>query len=146
MVVLIDSNVILDSMLKNEEFFQDAEDLLVMVDSGVLEGYVSASAITDIHYIARKAYGSKGKALELIRELLGNVRIALVDEGIIHHAVELEWNDFEDSVQFAVGERLNADYIVTRDPKGFAGNSVKIIDPKSLIALLAPEEAEETSE
>ncbi|MDR1043386.1 MAG: PIN domain-containing protein [Clostridiales Family XIII bacterium] len=139
MVVLIDSNIILDYMLKNQGFFEDAEDVLVLAESGKYTGYVSASAITDIYYIARKAHGSKEKALSLIRELLDSVHVALVDEGVIRNAVDLEWNDFEDAVQFSVGSQVNADYIVTRDPKGFSGSKIEVADPKSLISMLASE-------
>jgi predicted nucleic acid-binding protein len=139
MIALIDSNVILDSLLKNEGFYKDAEAILVMSEKDVFQGYVSASAITDIHYIARKAHG-KDRALELIDELLDNIHIALIDESVIRKAVDLKWNDFEESVQFSAGEILGADYIVTRDPKGFAESAITVITPKSFIDLLAPEE------
>jgi predicted nucleic acid-binding protein len=45
MIVLIDSNIVLDYMLKNQEFFEEAEDVLVLAESGRCTGYVSASAI-----------------------------------------------------------------------------------------------------
>jgi predicted nucleic acid-binding protein len=136
MVVLIDSNIVLDYMLKNQEFFEDAEDVLVLAEAGEYTGYVSASAITDIFYVARKAHGNKDKALSLIRELLESVHVALVDEGVIRSAVDLEFSDFEDAVQFSVGDRLNADYIVTRDSKGFVDSTIKILDPKSFLLML----------
>jgi hypothetical protein len=34
MVVLIDSNIVLDYMLKNQEFFEEAEDVLVYDENG----------------------------------------------------------------------------------------------------------------
>jgi predicted nucleic acid-binding protein len=139
MVVLIDSNIILDYMLKNQGFFEDAEDVLVLAESGKCTGYVSASAITDIYYIARKAHNSKEKALSLIRELLDSVYVALVDEGVIRNAVDLEWIDFEDAVQFSAGNQVHVDYIVTRDPKGFSFSTIEVVSPKSLLAILAPE-------
>jgi predicted nucleic acid-binding protein len=49
MVVLIDSNIVLDQMLKNEGFFEDAEDIMALSENGIIDAYVSASAITDIY-------------------------------------------------------------------------------------------------
>jgi hypothetical protein len=42
----------------------------------------------------------------------------------INHALELEWDGFEDSVQFTVGEALSADFIVTRNTQDFASGSI----------------------
>jgi predicted nucleic acid-binding protein len=136
MVILIDSNVVLDFMLKNEGFYEDAEDVLVLAESGEVEGYVSASAITDIFYVARKALGDKEKALGLIRSLLANVHVAAVDENVICSAVDSNWGDFEDAVQYSAGVRLDAEYIVTRDIKGFAESSIKVVTPGDLLAIL----------
>jgi predicted nucleic acid-binding protein len=137
MVVLIDSNVVLDQILKNEGFFESAEDILVLSENGVIDGYVSASAITDIHYIARKAFQDKKQALELIRALTEAVHVATVDEGIVKNAIALGWSDFEDSIQYSAGKNINVDYIVTRDPKGFAESDIATIDPESFLSLIA---------
>jgi predicted nucleic acid-binding protein len=137
MVVLIDSNIILDQMLKNEGFYEVAEDIMALSENDVIDGYVSASAITDIYYIARKAYKDKSKALELIRALIENVRVAAVNEGIVRQAIDLDWNDFEDSIQYAAGESVDAEYIITRDPKGYADSAIKVIDPKAFLELIS---------
>ena len=54
MRVLIDTNVILDFLLQRELFFQDAERLFQAIDSGQIVGYVTATTLTDIFYIARR--------------------------------------------------------------------------------------------
>jgi predicted nucleic-acid-binding protein len=113
--------------------------VLVIAESGAFDGYVSASAITDIFYVARKTLASKEKALALVRDLLEVVHVAAVDEGIIRDAVELTWNDFEDSVQYVAGEKLAADYIVTRDPRGFVGSSIETVNPKTFVSLFSAE-------
>jgi predicted nucleic acid-binding protein len=137
MVVLIDSNVVLDQILKNKDFYKVAEDILALSEKGVIDGYVSASAITDIYYIARKAYQDKNKALELISALTEIVHIAVVDEGIVKSAIDLAWSDFEDSVQYKVGDKIGAEYIITRDLKGFALSSIQVIDPESFLSLIS---------
>jgi predicted nucleic acid-binding protein len=136
MVILIDSNIVLDFMLENEGFYEDAEDVLVLAESGEVEGYLSASAITDIFYIARKALGDKEKALGLIRGLLTYIHVAIVDENVIRSAMDIDWNDFEDAVQYSAGVKLDAEYLVTRDAKGFAESSIKVVTPSDLLIIL----------
>jgi predicted nucleic acid-binding protein len=52
--VLIDTNIALDFLLQREPFFTDAERLFQAINSGLIVGYVTATTLTDIFYIARK--------------------------------------------------------------------------------------------
>jgi predicted nucleic acid-binding protein len=54
MKVLIDTNILLDFLVEREPFKKDAEELFAAIDSGQIIGYVIATTLTDIFYIARK--------------------------------------------------------------------------------------------
>ena len=64
MRALIDTNVVLDVLLRREPFVQDAAKVLKTVGRGA-EEYVSASAVTDIYYIARRELKDKARAKNL---------------------------------------------------------------------------------
>jgi len=51
----------------------------------------------------------------------------------IYKALELEWGDFEDSVQFVVGESLSVDYIITRNPSDFSPGNIPAVTPEEFI-------------
>jgi predicted nucleic acid-binding protein len=51
MQVLFDTNVLLDALLAREPFLEDATFLLEAVEAGRLEGFMSATTVTDIHYL-----------------------------------------------------------------------------------------------
>ncbi|MDR2108234.1 MAG: PIN domain-containing protein [Coriobacteriales bacterium] len=136
MILLIDSNIVLDYMLRNEGRYENAQYVLLMAEIGIVDGYVTASALTDIYYIASKAHKSKEIAFGLIKKLVEQVRIAAVDDGVIKRAIDIRWNDFEDSVQYATGKSISADYIVTRDSKDFNKSTIPVISPESLVELL----------
>ena len=133
MNVLIDTNVVLDFLLRRDPHFQDAARIIVLSEKEIISGFISASAVTDIYYIAKKETKSKDAALALIRNLLQTIRIASVTESSILEALDLNWDDFEDSVQYVVGKEIAAKYIVTRNPDDFAGNKIKILSPKEFI-------------
>ncbi|MDR1703650.1 MAG: PIN domain-containing protein [Clostridiales bacterium] len=134
MKVLIDTNVILDIILKREPYFKDAERLTVLVEKGHMIGYITAAAVTDIFYIASKKLQSKKDALEVMRKLFQTIRIAPVNEDNIHEALNLSWGDFEDAVEYSCGKSMFADYIITRDLEGFKMSSIKTLSPKDLLA------------
>ncbi|MTJ16357.1 PIN domain-containing protein [Dolichospermum sp. UHCC 0299] len=66
MKILIDTNIILDYLLEREPFLPDAEMLFQAIDSGQIIGYVTATTLTDIFYIARKPTQS----IELARQAI----------------------------------------------------------------------------
>ncbi|MDR1802477.1 MAG: hypothetical protein LBQ94_02620 [Treponema sp.] len=62
---------------------------------------------------------------------------ASVTDSNIFRAVELEWDDFEDSVQYTVGEWLSVDYIITRNTQDFSSGSIKAVTPEEFIQIVA---------
>ncbi|MDR0321662.1 MAG: PIN domain-containing protein [Treponema sp.] len=100
--------------------------------------FISASAITDIYYIARKSKSDKKIAITLIKDLLENVDVAAVTGNEIRQAISLDWGDFEDAVQYAAGESIAVDYIVTRNKADFASASIPVVHPDELLAILIP--------
>ena len=55
----------------------------------------------------------------------------------IYKALDLTWGDFEDSVQFIVGEGLDADYIVTRNTQDFSSSTVPAVTPEQFIQIIS---------
>ncbi|MDR0311106.1 MAG: PIN domain-containing protein [Acidobacteriota bacterium] len=140
MNVLIDTNVVIDVLAQREPFFEHSQLILLASEQRHLNGFVSASAITDIFYIASKFLKSKAVARELLKKhLIDTVKIATVRDDIIYEALSAEWNDFEDCVQYFVGESIGADYIVTRNPEDFSVGTIKAVSPKELLNIIAPE-------
>ena len=139
MKILLDSNVALDVLLKNEPFYDSASDVIGLSQGGV-GLFVSASAITDIYYIVSKAMKSKKIAMSLLKNLLENINVAAVTDNEIRMAVNLDWNDFEDAVQYAAGDSIDVDYIVTRNKADFTSSTLPIVSPDELLSLLIPKE------
>ena len=138
MEVLIDTNVALDVILNNAGFFANARLILELAEQKRFTGYISASAITDIFYISQKKFGKK-TAREAINHLLYVFYPATVTDENIYQALDLKWEDFEDSVQYVVGESLFVDYIVTRNTKDFTSGSINAITPEQFIKIIKEE-------
>ena len=97
------------------------------------ECLLSASAVTDIFYVLRKALQSPQQAKERVEQLATLVTFADVAGMDIHTALSREMQDFEDAVVDAVAERNEADCILTRNTKDFAGSAVPAISPTDFL-------------
>ncbi len=89
MRVLVDTNIALDFLLQREPFFQDAELLFEAIDSSQVTGYVTATTLTDIFYIARRHTRSLEQARQAIIEILNVMEICPVSRVVLESALEL---------------------------------------------------------
>jgi predicted nucleic-acid-binding protein len=136
MKLLVDTNVVLDYLLRREPFFENAAKILLLSEKGYVKCFVSASSITDIFYIAKRELKDTNTVLGLLEKLLNNIRVATVSEKSIYEALELKWKDFEDSVQFVVGKSVSVEYIITRNLDDFSNNQIKVSSPKDFLDLI----------
>ena len=140
MKVLLDTNVILDVLLKRKPFLEKSALVLLLSEKKLIDGYVSASSITDIFFLTNATYKDKQKSMELLKNLLKTINIASVTEEEIFRAVDLNWSDFEDAVQYSTGENIRADYIITRDSKGYINSTITTITPTDFLSIIEQDE------
>lgn len=137
MKLLIDTNVVLDVLLRREPFFRTAAEVLNLTQRDDVREYVSASAITDIYYIANKQMKDRDAVRDLLKRLLMVVSVAAVSEREIQNALDLAWGDFEVSVQYSVALLNEMDGIVTRNPGDYQEANMRIWIPEQALELFA---------
>ena len=133
--VLIDTNIILDIALQREPFFDDAQQVFDKIDGGEIKGYVTASSVTDIYYLAKKACGHE-KTIEFIRQLVDVIDVLSVTKETIIDALYTEFKDFEDAVQYCVADMNHIEIIVTRNKSDFALSEIEVCTPYELLQKL----------
>jgi predicted nucleic acid-binding protein len=50
--IFVDTNVVLDVLLQNKDFFSDSLKIFQFAETGVIHAYVSASSMADIRFPA----------------------------------------------------------------------------------------------
>lgn len=138
MRVLIDTNVVLDLLQEREPFVENAARLFERIDAGEIEGFITATIITNIYYIIRKAAG-KVVAQDAISQILLDLNICAVDLKVLKRALALNFEDFEDAVQYACAVVHNLDAIVTRDVSGFLHSQIPVVLPENLDSISSGE-------
>jgi predicted nucleic acid-binding protein len=136
MNVLLDTNVVLDEILRRQPFCTKAADIIALSKLGKFTAFLSASTVTDVYYIACKELKDEKLVMTRIKMLLKTVDIAAVTGVEIRRAIDLAWTDFEDCVHFTAGESLNARYIITRDAGGFVESEIPTVSPEQFLAMI----------
>lgn len=148
--VYLDTDVILDFVLRREPFFVHAAKLFQGGMEGKVHLLASAGAMKDVFYFARKptqeevkrgqAAGNEKRGRESIRLLLQVLEVCSLDRSMWNEALASPVKDTEDALQIACAARNQADFIVTRNVKHYAGAEYpQVILPDVLLATLETE-------
>lgn len=136
MKILIDTNIILDVLLKREPHKKAAQIIMTKCASREITGYLAAHSIPNIFYVLRKDY-SQEERRKFIRNLCEIFRISDLNAEKIISAIDNEqFLDFEDCLQEECAVAETADYIVTRNPTDFKQSRVQVIEPEEFVKLL----------
>lgn len=133
MKLMIDTNVILDVLLKREPFFTDSYRAIKLCNKKHTPCF-SASSATDIFYLLRKALGAE-KARKVLGDLLHLLNCVDTMHGDITNALLSDVSDFEDAVVDSVAVRIKAKMIITRNVKDFKDSKIPAVTPADFIAL-----------
>ncbi len=135
MIVLLDTNVLLDVLQDRKPFSGAAAEIWKLVETGQIIGYVSAISFNNVFYVERKNVGFD-KALTEVKLIRAVFRTVPLDDLVIDRAIATPGTDFEDGIQAAAVIRLAADYLVTRDVRDFDSMGVRALKPDDLLAIL----------
>jgi len=135
MKVLFDTNIILDVLLDREPFSEDAALLMSKVERSEITGFLGATTITTIHYLASKVLGSE-LALKHIHSILGLFEIAPINRIVLENALEARFTDFEDAVLYEAACHIGAEYIITRNISDFKKSKLPVFTPGEFMNML----------
>ena len=136
MKLMIDTNVVLDVLLERPEFYEKSKAVLDLCESKKMLGFVSASSITDIFYLVRRALRSTEETYKVIEALLNIVGVLSVTEADVHRAFLRHAKDFEDCLLAESAKSNNCVGIVTRDSRDFQNFEITLYSPEEIILKL----------
>jgi len=114
MKILIDTNVILDSLASRTPHDKNADDIFDLIAKNHVEGYLNTSSVTDIYYILKKTLGDTASRNE-VKKILYVLQAIEITKSDCQTALDSRLPDFEDALVVVCADKVNLDYIVTRD-------------------------------
>ena len=136
MVVLIDSDVLIDFLTDREPFTKNAKEIVRKSQEKTISAFLAAHSITNIFYILRKIYSAPERKQSLMK-LCQSISVVEIGQELINNALaDTEFDDIEDYLQAECARIVSADYIVTRNIGDYAHSKVPAILPGNLLAKL----------
>ena len=126
MELMIDTNVLLDIMLKRDnyaetvQFFKKLEELCA-------NAYISASQATDLFYILHKNLHNRELTYQAMEHIFMLVSVLSVSDTDIKEAFDKRWGDFEDCVQYVTARNNHMKYIITSNTKDFEEKQLEVL-------------------
>lgn len=112
--VFVDSDIILDLLAQREPYFEYAAKLFTLIDQQKIKAYTSPLIFANLHYLLKKLT-SNTVALKSLRKLKTLINILPVDERIIEQALNSDFNDFEDAIQYFTATSSGINLLLTRN-------------------------------
>jgi len=130
--VFLDSDVIMDVLCKREPFYSFAAELFTLGDLGKVTLVTTSLVFANVFYILRKVLGiEKGK--ELLRKLRIIVGVISVTEKTVDLALNSNFADFEDGLQYFTARENNIQILITRNVKDYRGKELLVQTPEEYI-------------
>jgi len=133
--LFIDSDILLDTLLKREPFHSYAQILLMECEKKNIQLNTSALVIANVHYFLSQSLGS-ATSKKKIQELIKIIKVLSVESDIIDLALDSGFSDFEDAIQHLIAKRYNCDGIITRNTKDFKNSDIPVFKPEQLLHTL----------
>ena len=100
MVVLLDTNIILDVLQKREGLYDSSFNVFEKCAKGECSGFIAPHSMPNIFYIMRKVGVDVSDIRILLSGVLNIVAVSNLDEDDVRSAIEREdFKDFEDCLQ-----------------------------------------------
>lgn len=137
MKILVDTNIIIDTLTGREPFRESAEQIFMLAANQIEDMYITASSATDIYYLVRKHLHNTEQSKNTMSKLYQLFSILDVTANDCQDALLLDMKDYEDAVISCCAKRNQMDYIVTRNVKDYEHSKMKVLLPDDFIRLVS---------
>ncbi|MCL2719120.1 MAG: PIN domain-containing protein [Lachnospiraceae bacterium] len=136
MVVLIDTNVVLDYLSLREGLYENAKKIMQLCVDGEIDGYIAFHTVPNVYYILRTNF-SASQRREMLLELCDIVTVISANHSGVVKAIENdEFSDLEDCLQDECAKMVRTDYIITRNIDDYKHSDTKAISPEDFLNLV----------
>lgn len=130
--IFIDTDIILDLFAKREPFNKAVIVLFTLVEKNKLQAFTSPVVFSNLFYIMTK-FKTRKFAHSTLRKLRLLLSIIQVDEKVIDLALNSDFKDFEDAIQYYAAKLNNLEFIITRNVKDFSSKDITLLTADDFI-------------
>ncbi|MDP3580340.1 MAG: PIN domain-containing protein [Ignavibacteria bacterium] len=133
--LFIDSDIILDLLAEREPHYIHAARLFTLIDQNEIIAYTSPLIFANLHYLLKKQTTNL-LALKSLRKLKTLINILPIDERVIEQALNSEFNDFEDAIQYFTAVNNGITLIITRNKIDYKRSKIDVLTAEEFLKSL----------
>jgi predicted nucleic acid-binding protein len=124
--LFLDTNILLDLLGERDPFYHSVAQIATLADQKKIKLIVSPLTFATVNYFLSK-HESSQVAKDKLRRFKVICEISKMDETIVEKALNSDFVDFEDSLQYYCAVESKCDLLITRNPKDFKLSSIPIM-------------------
>lgn len=130
--VFVDTDVILDLLARRIPHFHFSAVLFTFAEMKKLELYTTPLILANTFYILRKQLGNDS-AKNAVRKLRILLHVIYSTESVIDKALNSDFSDFEDAIQYYTALEYGIPVILTRNIRDYKKASIVVQTPESYL-------------
>jgi predicted nucleic acid-binding protein len=130
--VFVDTDIIYDLLAKRDPYYLAAARLFTLADEGKVQIFISALSLANIHYLISKNQ-SANEAKQILRKFKVLVHVTPLNDKIIDLALNSEFSDFEDAIQYFSALQNNIEVLLTRNLKDYKRAQISVMTAKAFV-------------
>ncbi len=134
--VFVDTDICLDLLTQRKPHYDAAAVLFTLADQKKIQICVSSLSFTNIHYILRHD-NSVGESRKILGRFKVLTRVLGVDEKIVDLALQSDFRDFEDAVQYYTAIENKIKVLVTRNVKDFKTSAIPVMTAQDFVSTIS---------
>jgi predicted nucleic acid-binding protein len=132
--VFVDTDIIYDLLANRQPYYHAAAKLFTFADEEKINILISALSIANIHYLISKQLSSD-QAKQILRKFRILVQIVPLNEKIIDLALNSDFTDFEDAIQYYCALENECKILLTRNLKDYKKAQITVMTAQDYINL-----------
>ncbi len=130
--IFVDTDVMLDLLAQREPHYKYAARIFSMADRGEIQVYVSSLSFSNLNYILSKQF-SADQARKKLLTFKTLIHVLSVGEKSVDLALNSDFSDFEDALQYFTAVESNIQTLITRNVKDYKKAGISILTAEQYI-------------
>ncbi|MFZ4591377.1 MAG: type II toxin-antitoxin system VapC family toxin [Ignavibacteria bacterium] len=132
--VLIDTNVVIDLLAQREPFYKNTSRLFTLASKKLITAYVSSLTLVTTHFIVSREL-SETETRKVIRRFKSIANALDLKDAYLNMALDSDFKDFEDAIQYHTALSNNLDAIITRNKRDFKKSHIPVYTTEEYLEL-----------
>ena len=133
--ILIDTNIVLDLLARRMPFYTEAAELFSLADKKIIVLSLSSLSLANTHYVLAR-FKPESASRRILRNFKVLVSVLSFDEKIADLALNSDFKDFEDAIQYFTAIENEQELIVTRNMSGYRNSRLPVMTAREFIESL----------